>query len=175
MKRRVVLFRQALDKRMRRAARSAQSNLRRLPGTGSVRLVVAVLIGFLLVAMVYLAQSSNAAMIARELRLKQLRIEDLKRQNAQLRYEIAALTSPTAIQVRALKMGLGPAKRVIYADLPWLETETNEIMPSFLAFEQEAQAQVQMQATQADAWEQFLARLGFGFSDGLANAQTKSP
>ncbi len=41
-------------------------------------------------------------------------------ENAQLRYDMANATSPESIQERAKKLGLGPAQRVVYADLPTL-------------------------------------------------------
>lgn len=101
-----------------------------LPLLGTLRFALVAIAAFILVAMVYLAQASNAALIARELRVKQLKIQEVERENAQLRYEIAALASPSAIEQRARKLGLGPAKRVVYAEMPWIQPPPNELMPA---------------------------------------------
>ena len=44
----------------------------------------------------------------RDLRVKQLKIQEVERENAQLRYEIAALASPSAIEQRGTQIGTDP-------------------------------------------------------------------
>lgn len=127
--------------------------------------------GFLLIALIYLAQSSNAAMILREVRVKEQRIAELNRENAQLRYEIAALTAPSAIEQRARKLGLGPAKRVIYADMPWLKPEPNEIMPAFLPHA--TSVSVHRSDSNANLLDQLLFMLGLSSGGDYVNAQTR--
>ena len=105
----------------RKLKKQARTRWEALPSSGTMRIALMSLIAFILVAMVYLAQSSNAALIARDLRVKQLKIQEVERENAQLRYEIAALASPSAIEQRARKLGLGPARKVVYAEMPWIQ------------------------------------------------------
>lgn len=171
MKRRLVEWQNSLRLGFQGLVRRAQARLNPVLTFGSKRIVLGALIGFLLVAFMYLAYSSNVAMLAREVRRKQQRIEELNRQNAQLRYEIAALTLPSAIEVRARKLGLGPAKHVVYVDMPWLQSESDEMMPAFLPKAQAAPA-VSV-ATESNFWEQFMALLGFGSRGEWASAQTK--
>lgn len=132
MKERIGQFRDRVNQRYRKLTKKARSRWDNLPTFGMMRIALLALSVFILVAMVYLAQSSNAALIARDLRIKQLKISEVERENAQLRYEIAALASPSAIEQRARKLGLGPAKRVVYADMPWIQPSPNELMPAFL-------------------------------------------
>lgn len=132
MRERIGQFRDNVNQRYRRLKKQARSGWDNLPTFGMMRVALLALGVFILVAMVYLAQASNAALIARDLRVKQLKIMEVERENAQLRYEIAALASPSAIEQRARKLGLGPAKRVVYADMPWIQPSPNELMPAFL-------------------------------------------
>jgi len=71
---------------------------------------VLLLIGLLALAgMLYLTQSSQATMTgARTLDL-QAEYERLRRENAQLEYEIARLTAPARMAERARRLGLRPA------------------------------------------------------------------
>lgn len=150
-----------------------QARWEALPSFGTLRLALVAIIAFILVALVYLAQASNAALIARELRVKQMKIQEVERENAQLRYEIAALASPSAIEQRARKLGLGPAKRVVYAEMPWIQPPPNELMPAFLP---DGNFQAVPQTFETDSstvLEQLLAALGLGNLNAYVNAQTK--
>src|SRR5215831_16971583 len=98
---------------IRRQKRHLVAAWGRKPDFGSARILLFAVCVFILFGLIYLAQASNAALVARDLRVKQLKIEEVERENAQLRYEIAALASPSAIEERARKLGLGPAKKVI--------------------------------------------------------------
>jgi cell division protein FtsL len=62
-----------------------------------------------LLGMIYLWQSSQATMTGQRGQELQDKLERLRRENAQLEYEIAALTSPDKIAERARKLGLRPA------------------------------------------------------------------
>lgn len=132
MRERFAQWRGGLNQKYRAFKRNMRARWETMPTFGLVRLALLALGMFIFVAMLYLAQASNAAILARDLRLKQLRIQEIERENAQLRYEIAALASPSAIEQRARKLGLGPAKRVVYADMPWIQPPPNELMPAFL-------------------------------------------
>jgi hypothetical protein len=118
-----------------------------------------------------LAQASNAALIARDLRVKQLKIQEVERENAQLRYDIAALASPSAIETRARRLGLGPAKRVVYADMPWIQPSPNELMPAFLPQGQVVTAPQAFKAN-TDTLGELLKLFGLDNLTGRANAQT---
>lgn len=112
-------------------SKTAREALGAIPNFAGVRTAIWIAAGLLLVALVYLAQSSNAALIARNLNVKQARLAELQRQDAQLRYEIAQLTAPPNIERRAIALGLGPAKHVVYATLPVLNVDMAEVMPAF--------------------------------------------
>lgn len=155
-----------------RLVEGAQAWLTEMPSFGSTRLLLGALFGFLFFAMVYLALSSNAAMTARSLRLKQIKIAEVERENAQLRYEVAALTAPAAIDQRARKLGLGPARNVVYADLPWLKVDPEEIMPAYLRPPRAVSSQPALAAS-GDTWDALLTLLGLNSSGTRANAQTK--
>lgn len=144
-----------------------------LPSFGTLRLALVAISAFILVAMVYLAQASNAALIARELRVTQLKIQEVERENAQLRYEIAALASPSAIEQRARKLGLGPAKKVVYAEMPWIQPPPNELMPAFLPDANFGTVPQTFQTDESTVMEQLLSVLGLGNLTDYVNAQVK--
>lgn len=172
MKKRWAQWRSELNQKYRATKKNARTRWDKLPTFGMVRVALLALGMFIFVAMIYLAQSSNAALLARDLRLKQLKIQDVERENAQLRYEIAALASPSAIEQRARKLGLGPAKRVVYADMPWIQPSPNELMPAFLPQGNVVTAP-QTFANDSDTLDQLLAILGLSSLADQVSAQTK--
>ncbi len=161
----------AIRKWMRQTTSRLHARLAGLPSFGSARVALVALGAFMLVALIYLAQSSNAAIVARDLRVKQLKIEEIERENALLRYEIAALASPSAIETRARKLGLGPAKRVVYAEMPWLQPEPNELMPAFLPEHHGIGAPEVFNTDRSTVFEQLLTMFGFALGDRVS-AQT---
>lgn len=171
MKRRIAEWRDRFDKSLRKLKKQARTRWDTLPTFGMMRVALLALGMFILVAMIYLAQSSNAALIARDLRVKQLKIQEVERENAQLRYDIAALASPSAIEARARRLGLGPAKRVVYADMPWIQPSPNELMPAFLPQGQVVTAPQTFDSS-TDTPGELLKLLGLDNLTGRANAQT---
>jgi cell division protein FtsL len=159
----------------RKLKKQARTRWETMPsfGTGTMRIALVALIAFIFVALVYLAQSSNAALIARDLRVKQLKIQEIERENAQLRYEIAALASPSAIEQRARKLGLGPAKKVVYAEMPWIQLPPNELMPAFLPDANTNTVPQTFDAAENTVVEQLLSVLGLGNLTDYVNAQAK--
>jgi len=139
-----------------------------LPSFGSARIALVALMAFMLVALVYLAQSSNAALVARDLRVKQVKILEIERENAQLRYEIAALASPSAIEQRARRLGLGPAKHVVYADMPWIQPSPNELMPAFLPQNTGVTAPQTFNVDRSTVLQQLLSVFGLTVSDRVS-------
>ncbi len=173
MKERWRAWQRRLDAKYRKFLKRTQARWETLPLFGTLRLALVAISAFILVALVYLAQASNAALIARELRVKQMKIQEVERENAQLRYEIAALASPSAIEQRARKLGLGPAKRVVYAEMPWIQPPPNELMPAFLPdgnFESVPQT---FEPDSGATLEQLLSVLGLGNLTASVNAQSK--
>ncbi len=160
--RRVKAIRNSLNQ----VTKKTRVQLNSLPRFGGVRTVVWVATGLLLVALLYLAQFSNASLLARSLRVKQNRIAELDRANAQLRYEIAAATSPASIEVRARKLGLAPAKTVVYTNLPQLRPDRTQLMPSY-----EPPAPLTLTTPLPTPWDQVLALFGLGGSSDRAQAQ----
>ncbi len=155
----------------KRFSKNARTRLHHLPTLGGVRTVLWIALGLLLVALVYLAQSSNAAVLARSLRLKQERIAELERENAQLNYEIAAATTPSAIEARARQLGLGPAKNIVYSNLPPLQTE-HSTLPAMGILAASTEVDFPP-ASPTSPWNQILALFGFDSGTGRAEAQSK--
>ena len=156
----------------RKFKKASRARWEALPSFGTMRIALVAISAFILVAFVYLAQASNAALIARDLRVKQLKIQEIERENAQLRYEIAALASPSAIEQRARKLGLGPAKKVVYAEMPWIQPPPNELMPAFLPDSHVQPAPTTFEVADSTVLEQLLSVLGLGNVSGTVSAQT---
>jgi cell division protein FtsL len=76
---------------------------------GTVRTLVLLIALFALVGLIYLGQSSQATLTGARMLELQGESERLKRENAQLEYEIAVLTTPAKIAERARAQGLRPA------------------------------------------------------------------
>ncbi len=172
MRERIGEWREEWKRRYRALMKDARWRWDTAPKFGTARIALLALGMFILVALIYLAQSSNAALIARDLRVKQLKIQEVERENAQLRYEIAALASPSAIEQRARKLGLGPAKRVVYAEMPWIQPSPNELMPAFLPQGQVVTAPQTIQ-TDSDTLQELLKLFGLESLTEQVNAQTK--
>jgi hypothetical protein len=151
---------------------NVQKALGALPKFAGVRTAIWIAAGLLLVALVYLAQSSNAALIARNVSVKEARLAELQRQDALLRYEIAQVTSPPNIERRALVLGLSPAKHVVYASLPELHVDMAEVMPAFAPPTTTGQVQ-EAAAKIPSPFDQVLALFGFGSASDYAEAQSQ--
>ncbi|MCC7162869.1 MAG: septum formation initiator family protein [Anaerolineae bacterium] len=172
MKKRIARLRERVSLRYRKFKKGLYLRWVSMPTFATARILLLALGVFILVAMIYLAQASNAAILARDLRVKQLEIQEIERENAQLRYEIAALASPSAIEQRARRLGLGPAKRVVYAKMPWIQPSPNELMPAFLP-EGHVPSTPQTFSPTMDTLQELLALFGLdGFADS-ANAQVR--
>jgi cell division protein FtsB len=75
----------------------------------SIARALLLLVGLIaLLGMIYLTQSSQATMTGAHALELQDKLERLRRENAQLKNEIAVLTAPDKIAARARKLGLGP-------------------------------------------------------------------
>src|SRR5581483_2165033 len=162
MKKILASWQERIKTRFRKLKKQARTRWEAMPSFSNLRIALVALGAFILVALVYLAQASNAALIARDLRVKQLKIQEVERENAQLRYEIAALASPSAIEQRARKLGLGPAKKVVYAEMPWIQPPPNELMPAFLPQTQIVPAPETFNTASDTTLQQLLSVLGFG-------------
>ncbi len=75
----------------------------------SIRALLIMLGVLALLGVIYLTQSSQATMTGQRAQDLQTRLDRLKRENAQLEYEIAVLTTPSKIAERARALGLHPA------------------------------------------------------------------
>ncbi len=159
----------AIQNSLKRISEEARASLRHLPTFGGLRTIIWAAVGLLVVSLGYLAQSSNAALIAHDLNVKEAQIEELEKENAQLRYEIASSTSPVVLEERAQKLGLGPAKHVVYTTLPALpEDETLSVANLPVRA-----PDVPLETVSAPTiWEQVLAFLGLNHT-GHAQAQSK--
>ena len=143
-----------------------------LPTFDGLRTVTWVAFGLLLVALVYLAEFSNAALLAHSLQNKEAQIQELERENAQLQYEIAAATSPASIEVRAQKLGLGPARNVVYTNLPALQAENSQILPDLPVAPAPTLGQ-DLTVSVPSPWDQILALFGLGGATDRVQAQSR--
>lgn len=76
---------------------------------GTVR-ALALLVGLVaLLGMIYLGQSSQATVTGQHVLELQDRLERTRRENAQIEYEIATLSTPDKIAERARRLGFRPA------------------------------------------------------------------
>lgn len=75
---------------------------------GDVRALM-LIVGLLAVlGFIYLGQNSQATITGRRTQELQAKLERLRRENAQLQYEIAQFTNPNRIAARAIVLGLHP-------------------------------------------------------------------
>lgn len=153
---------------------AARDALGVFPGFAGVRTAIWIAAGLLLVALVYLAQSSNAALIARNQSVKEARLQELKHEDAFLRLEIAEATSPPTIEKRARALGLAPAQRVVYASLPDLKVDLAEVMPAFAPRTSNKQVLLQDAPAQPQSpLSQILALFGLGTASDSVEAQSR--
>ncbi|MBI5029647.1 MAG: hypothetical protein HZB51_03915 [Chloroflexi bacterium] len=75
----------------------------------NVRTVIVLLGLLVLVGLLYVGQSTQATLNGQRVQDLQARLDRLNRENAQLQYEIAAMTTPAKIADRARAQGLRPA------------------------------------------------------------------
>lgn len=116
-----------------------------------------------LLGMIYLTQSSQATMTGTRTIELQEKYERLRRENAQLEYEIAVLTTPDKIAERARRLGLRPAT---ITQTTFLVVKNYPVVSA-----KPAQVQAALAPTFSNSfellWNELLARLGL-----LSNART---
>lgn len=110
-----------------------------------------------LLGMLYLTQSSQATMTGTRVMELQARLERLRRENAQLEYEIAVLTAPEKIAARAWRLGLRPA--TITQTMTFVVREYPALPPKPAAAPSAARAAYAADPLQ-QFWNDLLARLG---------------
>lgn len=155
-------------------SRAAQDALGVFPGFAGVKTAVWIASGLLLVALVYLAQSSNAALIARNQTVKEARLQELKQEDALLRLQIAEATSPPTIEKRARALGLAPAQHVVYSSLPDLRVDMAEVMPAFAPRSTATQVTLLDAPAQTQSpLGQILALFGVGSASDSVEAQSR--
>ncbi len=133
--------------------------------------VLLVLVGLVaLVGLVYLAQSAQTTMTGKRVVRLQERLEMLRRENAQLEYEIAVLNAPNRIAERATRLGMRPVtaaqiKYIVVGDYP-MPSSTASARTTMLTASPSA-------ATRELAWAEWLARLGWREAGSSAAARLK--
>ena len=136
----------------------------------SKKIIVAAIAGIMIGALFYVAQNSQAVLFSRSVRVKQDRLDQLEKQNAQLRAEIAALTLPSTIESRAKALGLGPAKSVMYADLPQLDSDMTSVLPAFNPSARLAREKPDLVSQFGLWWESIKLQLGVARSSTARSA-----
>ncbi len=77
---------------------------------GSLRLWLLIIAVLLLVGVIYLGQSSQAALTGRRIQDKQEKLDRINREILRLRTEIATLSAPDRIDARGRALGFHPAR-----------------------------------------------------------------
>lgn len=125
------------------------------------------LVGVLaLLGMMYLTQSSQATLTGTRVVELQARLERLRRENAQLEYEIAVLTAPDQIAERARRLGLRPASitQTTYLVVHEYPALPSKPVPSSAALAARERDPLEL------LWTEFLARLGWRTSERTVEA-----
>jgi hypothetical protein len=114
-----------------------------------------------LLGMMYLTQSSQATMTGTRAIELQEKYERLRRENAQLEYEIAVLTTPDKLAERARRLGLRPATitQTTYLVVQNYPAAPSQPAPSLAPTNSSDPFEL--------LWNELLARLGL-----LSNART---
>ena len=132
---------------------------------GNLRLWLLLTAILLLVGVVYLGQSSQAALTGRRIQDKQERLDRVNREIVQLRMDIATLSAPDRIDARARALGLHPprpdqSKYLVVSNYP-VEPAVAAALPS------------EVRPLQANNWlQELLNRLGLTASGHSAEATT---
>lgn len=137
---------------------------------GTVRALILLLALLALVGLIYLGQSSQATVTGQHVQNLQEQLDRLNRENAQLEYDIATLTTPNKIAERARALGLHPAtpNQMVFLTVKNYPVSTAKVMRPTIN---------QPVATQSDSgvailWQQLLARLGLSSSARTVEATT---
>ena len=80
---------------------------------------------------------------------------------------------PRRLNSAPASLGLGPAKRVVYADMPWIQPAPNELMPAFLPQVSGIANVETFDVSDSTVVDQLLSMFGLESLDNRANAQTK--
>jgi cell division protein FtsL len=130
------------------------------------------LLGLLaLFGLIYVGQSTQATLGGQRVQDLQERLDRLNRENAQMQYEIAVLTTPAKIADRARALGLRPAAP---AQMVFLTVKN---YPGTLAKAAPSAAGKTLAPLSADApvavgWNELIARLGLSPSPRMVEATT---
>jgi len=103
----------------------------------TVGLLVVLFLLLSLIGWFYLTQASEATTIALRFQRLVMEREDLRRQNAELRYEIAEQESLSQIKERARQLGLGPPEERYYLQVTgYVKGDWESLYPSVPAKEE---------------------------------------
>ena len=136
----------------------------------NVRTLILLLACLIFLGAIYVGSSSQATLSGQRVQDLQERLDRLNRENAQLQYDIAALTTPAKIAERARALGLRPATP---SQMVFLTVKNYPLTVA------RAPASKNIAAASSDAlvggwWNDLLARLGLTPSPQTAQA-TSSP
>jgi cell division protein FtsL len=118
-----------------------------------------------LLGMIYLTQSSQATMTGTHAIELQDKLERLRRENSQLKYEIAVLTAPEKIAEHARRLGLRPAT---ITQTTYIVVKNYPVLPPKPATRNGEPANTATASNSFELlWNELLSRLGL-----LSNART---
>jgi cell division protein FtsL len=117
-----------------------------------------------LLGLLYLTQSSQATMTGTHALDLQDRYERLRRENAQLQYEVAVLTAPEKIAARATKIGLRPA---VITQTNYIAVKNSSVSLSQPPPKRNETSQPTSSNGLEEIWLELLSRLGL-----LSNGRT---
>ncbi len=135
---------------------------------GTMRALVLILGLLALVGIIYLGQSSQATLTGQHVQILQEQKERLRRENAQLAYEIAVLSAPDKIAARAGSGGLHPPL-LSQSLFPMVKNYPANVTPSVAVSQPSLAPNDSVIAT---LWNELLARLGLGSGPRTAQAMS---
>ncbi len=132
----------------------------------NVRTVIVLLILLVLIGFIYVGQSTQATLNGQRVQDLQTQLDRLNRENAQLEYDIAAMTTPSKIADRARALGLRPAtpQQMVFI------TVKNYPITAKAAPVPKTNATPTSDSSLLNLWNELLARLGLAPSPRTVEA-----
>lgn len=137
---------------------------------GTVRGLILILGLLALVGIIYLGQSSQATLTGQHVQILREQKERLDRENAQLEYEIAVLSTPDKLAARAGVLGLHPPSLSQTVFVTIKNYPTNVKSP--VAATNQPSPTPTSDSIIATLWNELLTRLGLGSSARTAQAMS---
>ncbi len=132
----------------------------------NVRTVIVLLILLVLIGFIYVGQSTQATLNGQRVQDLQTQLDRLNRENAQLEYDIAAMTTPAKMAERARALGLRPATptQMVFITVKNYPVTAKVTLPIKTGATPSADSPL------VNLWNELLARLGLAPSPRTVEA-----